>query len=497
MHFPSIPTHPILKVPGPPPSKFFGTWSNCLKFSQDSIGYTRKLFKDYGSIISLAYGGGTNLYSSWPHCPGTILVYGPNFVQQVTTQHDIYYKHPLSGRLYQRRNESERTDSLKHFGVGLLGVNSETHLQHRKLLMPAFHKQRIDSYRDDIVAITDEVLSAIPLHQVQDIAAVMKFLTLRVVTKTLFGIDTGNDSVGLNKLLQDSLALLGAPNTVLLPFDLPGLPFHQLLNLMGQLNNALRSLIQEKREKQDCNNHDVLSMLIQARDEESNLTLSEDEILGHAHLIFGAGHETSATALTWTLFLLSQHPHVASNLLDELQHELQGDAPTVKQLEHLPLLDQVIQESMRVLPPLPWNGRVTSQPTELGGYRLPTGTEVLVSIYQTHHMPDLYSEPEVFNPRRWETMTRNTFEYNPFSSGPRSCIGAAFAKLEIKIVLAMLLQRYRLQCIPQLTVDRKGVIVMTPKQGMPMQIFQQDRQFSKGVGNIRGNIREMVQLSTA
>lgn len=495
MPIPSIPAYPILKVPGPPPSKFFGTWFNCLKFSRDSIGYTRQLFKNYGSIVSLAYGGGTNLYSSYPHCPGTIFVYGPNLVKQVTTEHDIYYKHPLSGRLYGRRNESERTESLKHFAVGLFGVNCEKHLQDRKLLMPAFHKQRIDSYRDDIVAITDAVLSAMSTHQVHDIAEVMKLLTLRVATKTLFGKDVGSDGLGLSRLLQDSLALLGAPKTILLPFDFPGLPFHHFLDLIGQLNTAMRALIQQKREKQDFGSHDVLSMLIQARDEESNLTLTEDEVLGHTHVIFSAGHETSSNALTWTLFLLSQYPNVASDLLDELQQELQGSAPTVQQLENLPFLDQVINESMRVLPPVPWNGRVTSQPTELGSYSLPTGTEVLVSIYQTHHMPDLYPEPEVFNPRRWETMTKNTYEYNPFSSGPRSCIGAAFAKMEIKIVLAMLLQRYRLQCIPQLTVDRKGVIVLTPKQGMPMQIFQQDRQFSRGVGNIRGNIREMVQLS--
>lgn len=496
MPFTSIPTHPTLNVPGPLPSKFLGTWLSCLKFSQDSIGYTRQLFKNYGPIVSLAYGGGTNLYSSFSHCPGTIVVYGPKFVQQVTTEHDIYYKHPLSGRLYGRRDESERTESLKHFAVGLFGVNCEKHLQDRKLLMPAFHKQRIDSYRDDIVAITDAVLSSMPIHQVQDIAEVMKLLTLRVATKTLFGEDIGNDGFGLSRLLQDSLALLGAPKTILLPIDLPGLPFHRFLNLIGQLDTAMRTLIQQKREKQNGGDRDVLSMLIQARDEQSNLTLSEDEVLGHTHVIFSAGHETSSNALTWTLFLLAQHPNVASDLLDELQHKLQGDAPSVQQLEHLPLLDHVIQESMRLLPPVPWNGRVTSQPTELGGHSLPTGTEVLVSIYQTHHMPDLYPQPEVFNPQRWETMTKNVYEYNPFSSGPRSCIGAAFAKMEIKIVLAMLLQRYRLQCVPKLTVDRKGVIVLTSKHGMPMQIFQQDRKFSRGVGDIKGNIREMVQLSS-
>ena len=149
---------------------------------------------------------------------------------------------------------------------------------------------------------------------------------------------------------------------------------------------------------------------------------------------------------------------------------------------------------MRLLTPVPWNARVTSQPAELGGYYLPAGAEIFVSIYQTHHMPDLYPAPQRFNPRRWETIKPTIFEYNPFSAGPRMCIGDGFAMLEIKIALAMLLQRYRLQYIPQVKVNRAGLIVLTPQHGMPMLIHKQDRNFSAGVGGVRGNVREMVSL---
>lgn len=239
---------------------------------------------------------------------------------------------------------------------------------------------------------------------------------------------------------------------------------------------------------------DVLSMLIQARDEEQGTHLTEDELLGHAGVIFAAGHETSSNALTWTLFLLSQHPQVMADLLDELQSVLQGEAPTMAQLSQLTLLERVIKESMRVLSPVPWNARVTSQPTELGGYTLPAGTEVFVSIYETHQMPDLYPNPTHFEPQRWETVNPSIYEYNPFSVGPRLCIGAGFAMVEIKIVLAMLLQRYRLQFIPQVNIDRRGLIVMTPKHGMPMQVHPQDKQFTQGVGAVQGNVREMVKL---
>ena len=137
---------------------------------------------------------------------------------------------------------------------------------------------------------------------------------------------------------------------------------------------------------------------------------------------------------------------------------------------------------------------MTSQPTELGGYVLPAGTEVFVSLYQTHRMPELYPQPNHFKPQRWETIAPSIYEYNPFSVGPRLCIGAGFAMMEIKIVLAMLLQRYRLQFLPQVKIDPTGLIILTSKQGMPMQIHAQDHQFGQGVGSVQGRVRNMVAL---
>jgi cytochrome P450 len=482
-----------LTIPGPQPAKLFGRSTNSFRFVKDSVGYTRQLFETYGPIVSLAYGGGTNIYSPLPNCPGTVFVYGPDFVRQVATEHEVYYKYPLSGKMYRQRSRCERAEPLKHFGVGLFGVNSEQHRQHRQLLMPAFHKHRIESYRDDIVSITQVVLDQLGVAQQYDIAEIMRLLTLRVATKTLFGEDIGIEGGNTGRLLQETLALLGTPQVALLPWDLPGFPYHRLLNLMAQLDDQMRALIQHKRGR-GSDQPDVLSMLLQARDEESGAFLSEDELLGHTGVIFAAGHETSSNALTWTLFLLAQHPQIAADLLDELDSKLKGEAPAVEQLQQLPLLERVIKESLRILPPVPWNGRVTASPTQLGGYTLPTGTEVFVSIYQTHHMPELYSHPEAFNPHRPEALALNTFEYNPFSAGPRTCIGAAFAMMEIKIVLAMLLQRFRLQCVPRIKVDRTGLIVMAPKQGMPMIVHKQDRLFNLGVGQVRGNVREMVKL---
>jgi cytochrome P450 len=394
--------------------------------------------------------------------------------------------------LYRKHDESKRTEPFKHFGVGLFGVNSHTHRQHRQLLMPAFHKQRINAYRDEMVAIIQSVLNELQINQPADIAKVMRILTMRVATKTLFGSDVGEEGGSSGRLLESVGGLLSNSKTSLLPFDIPGLHYHQMLNQMALVDEEMLRIIRQKRAR-GTDDGDVLSMLIQARDAETGLALTEDELLGHVSVIFSAGHDTSANALTWTLFLLSQHPEITANLLDELESVLQGP-PTVEQLQQLPLLERVIKESMRILPPVPWNARVTSEPTTLSGYDLPEGTEVFVSIYQTHHISEVYPNPEKFDPKRWESFEPNMFEYNPFSAGSRICIGAGFAMMEIKIVLAMVLMQYRLQFLPNLAVERNGIIVMSPKYGMPMSVHKQDRQFSLGVGGVWGNVREMVQL---
>ncbi|OKH52203.1 cytochrome P450 [Calothrix sp. HK-06] len=484
---------PKLTVPGPRFAPVFGRIAQTINFVSDSVGVSSQLFKAYGSVVSLVQGGGTNVYSPHANCPGTVVAYGPDIVREVTTQHNVYHKCPLIGSLYSRRNDSERTEPFGHFLVGLFGVNNDLHRQHRQLLMPAFHKQRIESYRDDMVKIVLSELEQLKVGEVVNIAEFMQRLTMRVATKTLFGKDVNEDNGNLIRLLKRFGKQLTNPLSTVLPIDFPGFPYHNLLNAMQLLDEEMRSIIRE-RYASSVDGGDIISMLVQAKDAESGLTLSEDELLGHVTAIFVAGHDTSANELTWILFLLSQHPDIAADLLDELENVLGGEAPTVEKLQKLPLLDRVVKESLRVLTSIPWNGRVTSQPTTLGGYELPAGTEVWVSIYHTHQMPEIYPEPERFLPQRWETIQPTMYEYNPFSTGSRVCIGAGFAMMEIKIVLAMLLMRYRLQLITEKPVNAKGFIVMAPENGMFMKVHKQDRQFNQGVGGVSGNIRKMVNL---
>lgn len=481
-----------LTVPGPPTLPIFGDIGNVFGFVKDPIGYSSQVFGKYGKVVALAKGN-INLYSSDPNCPGTILAYGPDIVKEVCSQHNTYHKHPMSGKIYGKRNESKRTKPLKTFGVGLFGVNEGEHIQQRKLMMPSMHGQKISSYRDVMLEVTESRIKELVVDSPCRVDKLLEKLTLSIATKTLFGEDIERKDSSVGEIFQEVIEYQASQLSNLIPFDLPGFPLYGYLNLLKRYEEKMKWIIAEKRAKLE-EQADILSMLIQARDEESGLKLTEEELIGHTSTLFLVGHETTSSALTWTLMLLSQHPQVVADLVDELESVLHGEAPTMEQIAELPLLERVIKESLRVLTSIPWNGRITSKVTELGGYEIPKGTEVLVSIYHTHHMPEIYPEPEAFKPERWETINPSIYEYNPFSAGPRLCIGAAFAMMQMKIILAILLQRFRWEYIEGQTIDRSGIISIKPKNGISMMVRSQDRDFERGIGNVKGNIREMVRL---
>ncbi|MEY2930488.1 MAG: hypothetical protein RL033_1237, partial [Pseudomonadota bacterium] len=276
------------------------------------------------------------------------------------------------------------------------------------------------------------------------------------------------------------------------PLDWPGLPYRRWLNLTHAIDRDTRRIIEDRR-RQPNGGGDILSALLQATDGEG-VALDEDELIGHAGVLFAAGHETSSNALCWTLALLSQHPDVAAALDDELAGTLRGSAPRVEQLAALPLLDGVVKESLRLLPPAPLNHRIAAHDTELGGHVIPRGTELLSSVYHTHRMPEVYEHPGRFSPTRWERLDPGPYAYSPFGAGPRMCIGASFALMEIKLVLAILLQRFRLSLPPGTRVGRAVSITMRPDPGLPMRIHGRDREFAACARGVRGALATMVDF---
>lgn len=432
---------PIPTAPGPAPMRGFGIRGNAIMWMRDPIGYAGRLFSRYGDIAMIVRGplrmvqpGPTPVVPALQHArgAGVCVINGAELNREILTDHDRYWMVALPYRLFPTHEPTEREKPVTRTMTGLFHVNGAEHKKHRRLLMPAFHKTRIDAYRDDMVAITSDILSQWREGETRDVHADMTELTLRVATKTLFGEAEGERGTELARLMQRWLLTMISPG-MLLPFDLQPLPYARFLDLTREIDEATEAIVRDRRRRGDGG--DMLSMLIAARDEDGG-ALDEDELVGHAGVIFAAGHETSTNALAWTLLLLSQHPRVARDLDDELT-SLHGAPPTVEDLARLPLLDGVVKESMRLLPPVPLHPRVVAKDSELGGHRFPAGSELFMSIYHMHHDPHVFPDPGVFRPRRWETAKPSVYEYNPFSAGPRMCIGASFAMMEIKIVLAI------------------------------------------------------------
>lgn len=457
---------------GPAPVPLLGWRANALRFLTDPIGYMDRLPAVRG-VISFVKGG----------CPPVLL---PGKGQSVFTLGAGCNRAVLGDtETFSSQRVPGPDGAFQHLTAGLFSMNGARHTQQRRLVQPAFHKRRVDGYRDTMVAHTARVLDRWTVGETRDVVPALQELTLSIASDTLFGIgDTGD--LGLRILEIVSRAISPAS---MVPLDVWGTPRHTLARRAEAVEADLRALVERKRAT-GLDEPDVLATLIRTRDEDGG-ALTDDELIGQVFLLFFAGHDTTRNALAWTLFLLSQHPAVADALHDELSGELHGEAPTLEQLPRLPLLDRVVKESLRLFPPAPFTTRLTTKPTEVEGVPLPTGSEVVVSFYHTHRDPDVFADPTSFRPDRWERCDPSPWEYLPFGAGARQCIGAGFASLELRIVLPMLLQRFR-PGLARARVDRETRIVLSPARGLPMVLHAPSSR--PALVRAEGQVREMVRL---
>jgi cytochrome P450 len=475
---------PFALLDGPRPAPLLGWRGNLLRFVLDPIGYMTPLAQRYGSVVPFVRGGGGRVFIREAE-HGLVFAFGPACFQAVSTQMSVFH----SARVAAPKESPAYTTLTS----GLFSMNEDKHRRQRRAIQPAFHRARLEGYYATMVALTERTLAGLQIGDTCDLAEAMTPLTLAIANKTLFGLDTTPDTLSIGELIQTVIGLAMSPTT-LVPLNLPFTPRRRLVTTAAHLEHELRAVIAGHRAT-TADGDDILSTLLATRDdpEADADTLSEDELVGQLFLLFLAGHDTSKNAIAWTLFLLVQHPHVLADVLDELQRTLGGAPPRHDQLGSLLLLGRVIKESLRLFPPAPFTGRMTVQPTELQGVELPARTEIIISPYCLHRDPELYADPLQFRPERWETLTRSPFEYAPFGAGPRTCIGSAFATLEVTTVIAMLLQRFGLELAPDAKIERKTTVVMSPRYGMPM-ILRPAGTLAP-VTRVRGNVHEMVALS--
>jgi len=462
-------------LPGPPAIPLTGWRGNATRFTLDPAKHMLQLYHKYGKLVALNQG-----YTNY------VFIFGPEYTHQVLSNSSAFYNNDLSNLPIKFPEDSP----IHYIGSGLTMLNGDIHKQQRRLMMPAFHKKRVEAYRESMLAIAEARLANWQIGQTRDMLKEMRQITLSIALKTLLGLEADPKTEQIRQNLEAWIKSITSTTTLLVPLNLPGTPYHHLLKLSERVTSELKDLIKLKR-AQDTDSGDVLSRLIEAQDEDGS-RLSDEELIGQTATLFVAGHETTAGALTWTLLLLEQHPAIMADLLDELESKLQGAAPTLEQMNQLPLLEAVIKESMRLLPPGLWFIRHAVAPFELGPYQLPAGTNLVYSPVVTHRDPDLYPQPNRFVPQRWEKINPSPYEYLPFSGGPRMCIGATFAMNEMKLVLPLILQRYRLSLAAGAKVDRAGMNLSSPKNGLPMRLNSPDRHFTKSP--LRGNVKELVDL---
>lgn len=454
-----------------------GPQLNFVRFVADPIGRAMALHRDFGDIVAVS-----------DKNPALVAVFGAERNREVLSNQALFDN---DTELFLKTPPGSAVDKFRYSIVLQAGA---AHKRYRRLRMPAFHKAAIDGYASDITEIVQGTLDTWPVGLTADVAELTSKMVQFIAVRCFFGLDWRKGERGVGHLAKLVVDLVTSPLSVALPLRIPGTPFARLLDASEELVGKFRALLEEKR-AQRPQGRDVFSLLVHARDEDGS-TLTEDELIGAALELFVAGHDTQAKTLAWTLFLLEQHPKVLRDLLDEIQGVLRGGPPSPEHIPRMPLLDRVIKESMRVLTSVPILFlRVCQEEAQLGPYTLPKGSKIVLSPFVTHRDPSLYPEPARFKPERWERIQPTVYEYLPFGAGPRMCAGAAFATMSLRLVLPMILQRYRLRLAFGARVSRvvRGNI-LSPKYGLPMLIAPQDRRLERREG-VRGDIHELVDLT--
>jgi len=359
-------------------------------------------------------------------------------------------------------------------GEGLLTSDGALWRQQRKLMQPAFSHGHLAGYGAIMVAHTLQLIDALPDGAVVEVGAEMARLTLGIVIKCLFGADLPRETQEVGRLIGPVLdAANQRLNSVLrIPSWIPTGRNLREKRAIAELDAMLHALIRARRAS-DGNQDDLLSVLLKATDEESGVGMSDQQLRDEMMTLVLAGHETTATALTWTWYLVAKHPEVETQLLGELQQVLGGRTPTVADLPNLPYTEMVFRESMRLYPPAPGVAREPIEEVSIGGYVVPKGSLITVNTHALQRDPRFFDDPERFNPGRfargWEERVPR-YAYLPFGAGPRVCIGNGFAMMEARLIIATMAQLLRLSLEPGQEVVPIQLVTVRPRHGVRMKL---------------------------
>ena len=353
----------------------------------------------------------------------------------------------------------------------LLLMDGERHQHQRRLLLPPFHGERMRAYGKLICEVTEQVISQWRIGEPFSVRSSMQEISLQVILQAVFGLHEGQRYEQLKQLLRSLLNVTGSSlRSSLLFFRLlqrdlgAWSPWRRFLRQKQQIDQLLNAEIQERREQANSSRTDILSLLMSARDENGQ-PMTEAELRDELITLLIAGHESTASVLTWALYWIHHLPAVHGQLRLEL--DTVGDNTNLSEISRLPYLTAVCSETLRIYPiGLITFPRIVKSPLQLAGYQFEPNTTLVGCIYLTHHREDLYPEPKSFKPERFLERQFSPYEYLPFGGGNRRCIGMAFVEFEIKLVLATVLSRWQLAIAGEQAVQpvRRGV-TLAPSDG--------------------------------
>jgi cytochrome P450 len=429
---PSISTH--RRAPGPRGYPFVGILP---MFARDPLHFLADTTRHYGDVIRLPMGS-----------KQAFLVTHPEGIKHVLQdQHRIYHK-------------DSRMEKLRPLlGNGLFISEGDLWMRQRRLMQPAFHHRRLAVLATVMADATATMLArwrSMEHGRPLDISEEMTRLTLAIVSKTMFSTNVEPEEADIaGRAFLSLLEHIKHPQ---------GLEFRQALST---LDGVVYRIIDERRQHQNAVD-DLLSMLLEARDKDTGEGMSDKQLRDEVMTIFLAGHETTTTALAWIWCVLAQHSNVERQLHAEVNNVLQGRPPTVADLPNLIYTRMVIEETMRLYPPVWLTSRVPTTDDIIDGYHIPAGASVFISPYVTHRRPDLWDDPQRFDPQRFtpeQAAARPRFTYIPFGGGPRLCIGSAFAMMEAQVIVPMINQHYRLCLAAAEPVDPRPKQTLRPRHG--------------------------------
>jgi cytochrome P450 len=389
-------------------------------------------------------------------------IFRPELIRELLVkQSDKLHRDPFVSRAFRRV-----------LGNGVFMAEGKAWKRQRRLVQPAFHAMRIQEYVETMAAYTREMVSGWTEGEVVAISAAFNQLTMRIIAKTMYGVDLASQTAELGRLMQIILGVMEEQlsQTIIWPMWVPTAQNRRQGEALLEVRALLGQIVQERRAS-GRDEGDLLSMLLLARDE-AGQPMAEELLLDELITLFFAGHETTAVALTWLTHLLASYPEATGRLTAELDQTLGQRPITFADLADLPYLDAVIKETLRLYPPAFGFGREVQEPFTIGPTQFPRQAVLLFSSYATHRDPTLYDQPDRFWPDRFlqEETRPDKYAYFPFGVGPRICLGNMFAQMEAAVICATLLQTVQLTRADEFPVEMDTVVTLRPKQPLHLRV---------------------------